>query len=190
MTLKRVLPFARELLKEAIQPGDIAIDATAGNGHDTRYIAELVGEQGHVYAFDIQEEALRKTSERLGEFRNRATLILDGHQHVLNYVTREISGAIFNLGYLPGSDHSVVTKGETTLQAIEGILKQLKIGGLIVLVVYHGHEGGKEERDAVMDYVASLPQTHADVMKYEFLNQVNHPPFIVAIEKKKELVDR
>lgn len=185
MTLKRVLPFAKELLKEAVQVGDVAIDATAGNGHDTRFLAELVGDSGHVYAFDIQEEALQATKERLGEFGERATLILDGHQHVLKYITKEVAGAVFNLGYLPGSDHSVVTKGETTISAIEGILKLLRIGGIIVLVVYHGHEGGKEERDAVMDYVSSLPQLQIDVMKYEFLNQKNSPPFIVAIEKKK-----
>lgn len=186
MTLKRVLPFAKDLLKEVVREGEVAIDATAGNGYDTLFLAQLVGETGHVYAFDIQEDALAATAERLGEIRERATLILEGHQHVLNYVNREIAGAVFNLGYLPGSDHTVVTKGGTTIQAIEGILTLLKVGGLIVLVVYHGHEGGKEERDAIMDYVATLPQSRVDVMKYEFLNQKNSPPFIIAIEKKKQ----
>ncbi|MFC4409721.1 class I SAM-dependent methyltransferase [Chungangia koreensis] len=187
MTLKRVLPFAKDLLKEVVQEGDTAIDATAGNGHDTFFLVQLVGETGHVFAFDVQEDALTKTAERLGNNRDRATLIHDGHEHVLKYVSREISAAIFNLGYLPGSDHSVVTKGETTITAIQGILDRLKIGGLIVLVVYHGHEGGKEERDDIMDYVSTLPQSQVDVMKYEFLNQKNSPPFIIAIEKKKEM---
>lgn len=187
MTLKRVLPFAKELLKDALHEGDVAVDATAGNGYDTLFLAQLVGEAGHVYAFDVQEDALNATAERLGNYRERATLILNGHEHVLKYVDREIGGAVFNLGYLPGSDHGVVTKGETTIMAIQGILNRLKIGGIIVLVVYHGHEGGKEERDAILDYVSTLPQSRVDVMKYEFLNQKNSPPFIIAIEKKKEL---
>lgn len=186
MTLKRVLPFAKDLLKEVVREGEVAIDATAGNGYDTLFLAQLVGETGHVYAFDIQEDALAATAERLGEMSERATLILKGHEHVLQYIERQVSAAVFNLGYLPGSDHTVVTKGETTIQAIEGILTLLKVGGLIVLVVYHGHEGGKEERDAIMDYVATLPQSRVDVMKYEFLNQKNSPPFIIAIEKKKQ----
>ena len=49
LKLDRILPYARILLEKAVSPGDIAIDATAGNGHDTLFLAKLVGENGHVY---------------------------------------------------------------------------------------------------------------------------------------------
>ncbi len=55
-----------------------------------------------------------------------------------------------------------------------------------MLVIYHGHPGGKEERDMVMDYVRQLPQKYIHVLKYEFLNQQNDPPFVIALEKVKE----
>jgi predicted methyltransferase len=187
MKLKRVLPFAKELLTSVVEPGDLVVDATAGNGFDTLFLAELVGEAGHVYAFDVQPEAIKSTEEKLVEANllSRATLILDGHENVSNYVHKEVSAAIFNLGYLPGSTHEIVTQGNSTIQAIESLLKQLKIGGLIVLVVYHGHSGGKEERDALLAYVQQLPQAFAHVLSYQFLNQQNTPPFIIAIEKMK-----
>lgn len=189
MKLQRVLQYAKFLLTESIEKGEVAVDATAGNGHDTLFLAELVGENGHVYSFDIQQDAVNATMNRLKEngFEDRATVILDGHQHVTKYISDEIAGAVFNLGYLPGANHEIITKGETTIQAIEGLLNLLKVNGMIVLVIYHGHEGGKAERDAVLNYVSNLPQKYVHVLKYEFLNQKNDPPFIVAIEKTKKL---
>lgn len=188
MKLKRVLPFAKELIASVIEPGDSVVDATAGNGHDTLFLADLVGESGHVYAFDVQPEAIQVTTEKLEQasLNARATVIHDGHENVVKYVQTEISAAIFNLGYLPGSNHEIVTRGISTVQAIESLLQLLKVGGLIVLVVYHGHEGGKEEKDALMTFVQHLPQSYAHVLSYQFLNQQNNPPFIIAIEKMKD----
>lgn len=37
MKLKKILPYAKELLKTAAGEGDIVIDATMGNGHDTYF---------------------------------------------------------------------------------------------------------------------------------------------------------
>lgn len=187
MVLQRVLQYAKHLLSQVVDDGDIVVDATSGNGHDTLFLAELVGENGHVYSFDIQEEAINNTKNRLSEHNlyHRTTLILDGHENVKKYVHEEIAGAIFNLGYLPGANHEIITKGHTTISAIEQLLSLLKVGGIIVLVVYYGHEGGKEERDELLHYVKQLPQKYVQVAKYEFLNQKNHPPFVIAIEKTK-----
>lgn len=187
--LERVLPYAKTLLSSVINEGDIAVDATAGNGHDTLFLANLVGETGFVYAFDIQQQAVDVTIQRLKEngLEHRARVILDGHEQLSKYVQEEVAGAIFNLGYLPGGNHDIITKGETTISAIEQLLSLLKIGGMIVLVIYHGHEGGKEERDAVIEFVKSLPQKYVHVLRYEFINQKNDPPFIIALEKIKKL---
>ena len=117
---------------------------------------------------------------------HRAIVLKDGHENVAKYVTKPVSAAIFNLGYLPGGNHEIVTKPNTTIQSIESLLKLLKVGGMIVLVIYHGHEGGKEERDEVIRFVSDLPQKYVHVLRYEFINQKNDPPFIIALEKVKE----
>jgi predicted methyltransferase len=187
MKLQRVLQYAQTLLSSSIEKGEIAVDATAGNGHDTLFLAQLVGETGQVYSFDIQQQAVDATIIRLTEHNvlERTHVILDGHQHISKYIQHEIAGAIFNLGYLPGADHQVITQGNTTIQAIEQLLNLLKVGGMIVLVVYHGHEGGKAERDEVINFVSSLPQKYVHVLRYEFINQKNDPPFVIALEKVK-----
>lgn len=188
MGLMRVLPFAKHLLREHVMPGTVAIDMTAGNGHDTLFLAELVGD-GHVYAFDVQEEAVTATRQRLEEagISERVSVIHDSHHTVRTVVeneTRPITAAVFNLGYLPGSDKTVTTTGETTIDALRQLQDVMAIGGVIVVVIYHGHDSGKVERDEVLAYVESLDQKQAGVLRYGFINQVNHPPFIIAIEKR------
>lgn len=189
MKLERVLQYAQTLLKSAINAGDIAVDATAGNGHDTLFLAQLVGDDGFVYAFDVQKQAVDATLHRLldNALEHRALVLKDGHENVAQYVNKPVAGAIFNLGYLPGSDHKVITRPNTTIQALESLLKLLKVGGIIVLVIYHGHDGGKEERDEVIRFVSELPQKYIHVLRYEFLNQKNNPPFVIALEKVKEI---
>ena len=189
MKLQRVLQYAQSLLEMSINEGEIAVDATAGNGHDTLFLANLVGDNGYVYAFDVQKQAVDATLHRLldNAVEHRALVIRDGHENIANYVTKPVAGAIFNLGYLPGSDHDIITKSNTTIQALESLLKLLKVGGMIVLVIYHGHEGGKEERDEVIQFVSELPQKSIHVLRYEFMNQKNDPPFVIALEKVKEL---
>ncbi|MFD1030336.1 class I SAM-dependent methyltransferase [Metaplanococcus flavidus] len=184
MTLMRVLPFTKFLLEQTVTEGDNVIDATAGNGHDTLFLAQMVGDAGKVYAFDIQENAVQATRNRVKEFSN-VEVILDSHAKIEQYVKEEIGAAVFNLGYLPKGDHSIITKSETTLSAIRQCIQLLKDNGLVVIVIYSGHEGGSEERDAVLDYVQHLPQTKFDVLKYQFINQQHSPPFLVAIEKKQ-----
>lgn len=190
MTLDGILPFARILLEKCVKEGSIAVDATAGNGYDTLFLAKRVGKNGRVYAFDIQEQAIINTKKRLQEAneQEQVVLISDGHEKLKNYIAKEhfgkIHGAIFNLGYLPGSDKTVTTRPETTIAAVEELLDILAVGGLIVLVIYHGHEEGKIEKEALLKYLQKLPQEKAHVLKYEFINQKNCPPFIIAIEKR------
>ncbi len=185
MSLERVLSYSKTLLQKVVSEGDMVIDGTAGNGHDTLFLAKLVGKTGHVYAFDIQQSAIDSTKQKLVDFSNQTSVFLDGHEHISKYVNQEISAAVFNLGYLPGASHSTITKPDTTVMAIEACLNLLKVGGIIVIVVYHGHEGGDIERDGLLQYVSQLPQSSIQVLKYEFINQVNLAPFILALEKTK-----
>lgn len=185
--LHRVLPFSKRLISETVLPGETVVDATAGNGNDTLFLAELVGENGRVFAFDIQKAALVATETRLGELNDRVKLILDSHANVDQYVTKPIGGAMFNLGYLPyAEDLSIITKPDSTIEAIDKLLGMLKKGGMITISVYDGHEGGAEERDALLAYVKSLHQADVHVARYELLNQQKNPPFLIAIEKVRD----
>ncbi|MCG1021947.1 tRNA (mnm(5)s(2)U34)-methyltransferase [Sutcliffiella horikoshii] len=190
MKLERVLPYSKKILNLAVSEGDIAVDCTVGNGHDTLFLAELVGDTGHVYGFDIQHEAIKNTEDLLVEHAvgSRVSLFEASHAELLDRIPSEkhdqIRGAIFNLGYLPGGDKGIVTVPESTINAVDKLLSVMKKEAVIVIVVYHGHPEGQVERDALLDYVTKLDQKKAHVLQYRFMNQVNNPPFIIAIEKK------
>ncbi|MUK90767.1 methyltransferase domain-containing protein [Ornithinibacillus sp. L9] len=187
--IKGILGYAHYLLKETIQPGETVVDATCGNGNDTLYLSKLVGDEGSVFGFDIQKQAIENTKQRLLQHnRTNVTLIHDSHANISNHIqpTTIIGGAIFNLGYLPKSDKSIITKGESTTLAIHNILKQLKEGGLIIIVVYHGHPGGQEEKESVLHKAKSLDQKLFSVLRYDFINQKNNPPFLLAIQKNTD----
>ncbi|MGP4040535.1 class I SAM-dependent methyltransferase [Gracilibacillus sp. D59] len=182
--MKAIIPFSHQLLEEVVHQGDIAIDATCGNGNDTLMLSKLAGK---VYAFDIQLPAIEKTEALLAEKRiENVELIHDGHEHVSEYVKEKtIAGAIFNLGYLPKADRSIITTPDTTIQAISSMLPILKKYGRIVIVIYHGHKGGTSEKNRVLSFCEELDQKEYQVLQYQFINQINKPPFIIAIEKLK-----
>ena len=178
----RPLEMAHQFLAEVITKEDVVVDATMGNGYDTAFLAKLAGQ---VYAFDIQEQALVNTQERLEKLGlQHVQLILDGHQHVDQYV-ETLKAAIFNLGYLPKTDKSVVTRADTTLTALDALTNQLVVGGRIAIMIYYGHEGGMEEKDAVIKWTSNLPQKDWEVTSYAPLNQIHTPPILVLIEKRK-----
>lgn len=178
--MKRPLEMAHDFLAQVITQEDIVVDATMGNGYDTLFLARLAKQ---VYAFDIQKKALEKTSQRLQEAGlTNVELLLQGHETVDQFVG-EVKAAIFNLGYLPSADKNIITKPQTTIEALEKLCRMLIKGGRIAVMIYYGHEGGDIERDAVMDFVSQLPQQEYTATIYRTLNQINNPPFLVMIEK-------
>jgi len=167
-----------------LSPGDIAIDATAGNGHDTLKLCRAVTDTGKVFAFDIQKAALSETSKKLSEhgFSN-AELICDSHSNMDKYVSMPVTAVIFNLGYLPGGDHTLQTKYETTIKAIEKSLNLISDDGFISVTVYYGKNSGTEEKEAVMEYLKNLNHKKYTVLCCDFHNRPNNPPITVIITK-------
>lgn len=184
--LTKITDINKIYLEKIVKSGDIVVDATMGNGYDTKYLAEVVGKDGFVYSFDIQESALVSTRKLLekSNLDNSVKLIHDGHENILNYVFEEVSCVLFNLGYLPRANHDIITKPETTIKSIEGSLKLLKSNGVVSIAIYTGHEGGIKERNAVYEFAKNLSQDEFSVMECAFLNQVNDPPQLLMIEKK------
>ena len=186
--LQSALKFTHALLYQSVEEGDIVIDATVGNGNDTLLLADIVGPEGTVIGFDIQRDAISATQNRLSEadLNQRVQLIEAGHELVDSFSIKDssIAAAVYNLGYLPKGDKSIITSPDTTIESLSKVLPLLKPGGLILIMVYYGHEGGAEEKEAVLSFAQSLPQKSYDVLQYAFINQKNSPPFLLAIEKK------
>ena len=172
-------------LGEYLKPGMIAVDATAGNGHDTLFLANRVGPSGKVFAFDIQDKALKATSELLKQhgLADRVELVAAGHEHLLEYVRQPINAVVFNLGYLPGGDKTIITRPETTVEALKGGLELLVPGGLIVLTVYTGHPGGLNEWESLKELIVQLPKDKWHVVQLTFLNRSKILPFNIGIQK-------
>ena len=183
--LKSARHWAEELLRQAVGPGARIIDGTMGNGYDTLWLAQLAGDEGRVYAFDIQAEAVERTRARLREAggENRAVLFHAGHERIAELVPEPVDAAVFNLGWLPGTDKALRTRAETTLIAVNAALDKLKEGGLLTICAYPGHEEGRVERAALMDWARALPPQRYDAMIRAYLNQPNDPPVLFAIKK-------
>ena len=152
--LTKITDISKLYLENIINEGDIVVDATMGNGYDTKYLAKKVGEEGFVYSFDIQEVAIKSTKKMLDKenLTHRVKLILDGHENMDKYVKDQVSCVLFNLGYLPRADHSVITKPQTTIKAIEHSLNLLKPHGVISIAIYTGHEGGLNEKSIIVNF--------------------------------------
>jgi len=189
MLLPTVLDSARQWVRKALSEGGHAVDATVGNGNDTLFLAQLIGPQGRVFGFDIQETALAKTRDRLAEagVLERVRLFLASHHQMATHLPPELKGKIhtvmFNLGYLPHGDKAIITRPETTVPALQTASEWLMSGGVITAVLYSGHPGGQEECEEVIRWASSLsPQTH-QVMLQQFMNR-HHCPALLVIEKK------
>ena len=170
-----------------VKPGDIAVDATCGAGHDTLALAEAVGAEGRVCAFDIQKEAIDLTAEllKLNGFSN-VDLINGSFTSIGEHIEDGTASAIvFNLGYLPGGNHSITTRAEVTLEGLEAALKAMKTDGIVTVVLYDGHEEGRREKECVLRWAEDLDPKVYHVVFANMLNQNNYPPEILWITKKR-----
>lgn len=180
----RATELAHLILRQSLKPGDVVVDATVGNGHDTLFLAERVGPQGRVFGFDIQETALAEAARRL-EAHPQATLIHAGHEKLTEHLPTDeqdqLAAVMFNLGYLPGGNKDIITHTETTLIALKQALTHLRVHGLVTLVLYSGHPGGEQEATALHAYIQNLPETYT-VSHYARLNTKRPAPELLVIE--------
>lgn len=181
--MKPLTQLAHELIRREIGPcpeGRLAIDATAGNGHDTLFLAELVGTTGRVWAVDLQEAAIALTRERVGSLIDRVDLCVGDHADLKSMIPLEHHGQIaivmFNLGFLPGSDKITITRTASTIAALSAAWELLAQSGLLSVIAYPGHPGGDEEATAVANWieqqlaeVISSPLTNSPISPQHWL---------------------
>ena len=180
-----LLELQKHFILTHLGEGDVAVDFTMGNGHDTEFLSKTVGEFGHVFAFDIQEQALASISERLARTGcpDNCTLILDSHHNVKKYVDVPIKAGMFNLGYLPGSDKRVTTMRSTTLPAIEAAISLMAPDAIILIAVYPGHPEGEAEGKLVCEYLSGLSRYKVCATRVNILNSPTSPFFIIVENK-------
>ncbi|XP_019457325.1 PREDICTED: uncharacterized protein LOC109357746 isoform X2 [Lupinus angustifolius] len=182
---KRATDIAHMVWKGIVQKGDTVIDATCGNGFDTLAMLNLVSDdshKGYVYALDIQKDALDKTSLLLEESldsneKQLVKLFNICHSKMEEVVPTNAAVRLvaFNLGYLPGGDKEIITRSETTLLALEAAKRIIIPGGLISIVVYVGHPGGREELETVETFAARMSVEDWICCKLGMLNRPNSP---------------
>lgn len=185
MQILNPVSVAHKLIQEQVYRAEILVDVTAGKGNDTLYLAENSLATAKIYAFDIQELALRCTKEKLQEkgLERKVTLILDNHANVKQYILRGVDVAIFNLGYLPGGNHELTTTIDTTMPAIEAMLQLLNVGGVVAITAYPGHESGKREYHYLIDFLSNLPVKNYTVSCWSMINHASTAPVVYLIEK-------
>ncbi len=157
------LSIAKQKWEHYVQPGDLVIDATCGNGKDLLFLAKLLGGKGSLVAYDIQKEALEQAELTLSSLneqeRSIISLKLASHEH---FTEENAALIVYNLGYLPGGDKSLTTMTASTLTSLKNALTTLKPGGLLSVTCYPGHEEGAREALAVRAFFEELewPTTH------------------------------
>ncbi|MBQ9748871.1 MAG: class I SAM-dependent methyltransferase [Clostridia bacterium] len=180
-----LLEIEKNFLIPHIKKGGVAVDFTMGNGHDTLWLSNAVGEEGKVYAFDIQPQALTNSQTLLMKENapKNYTLILDSHSNVKEYVTEKICIGMFNLGFLPGSDKSITTKRDTTMIAIEAAIDLLDADGALLIAVYPGHEEGTIEGQLIDEMLSKLNRKEICASKFRIINSPTSP-FFFLVEKR------
>ncbi|KAB0667479.1 methyltransferase domain-containing protein [Oryzomonas japonica] len=183
--LRGPVPLTHLLLRHFVRSGDRAVDATCGNGNDTLLLAELVGPTGRVWGFDIQQEAVDGTARKLAArgLEERVTLVAVGHETMAEQVEAGLSAVVFNLGYLPGGDRSLITRPETTGAALEQALDLLAPGGIVALTVYPGHRGGDAERRLVEEWAGQLPAPLFHAWRMGQTNVTADAPYVICVQK-------
>ncbi|MEC8905771.1 MAG: class I SAM-dependent methyltransferase [Verrucomicrobiota bacterium] len=184
--------LVHQLVSDRLEGGEVVVDATAGNGHDTLFLAQQVGTEGVVYSFDVQKEAIGMTRSRLEEAQlsDRVIMCETGHENLEEVIRAlhlgNVSVIMFNLGYLPGGDHSITTLKETTLTALRKALECLRDGGLLTVLCYPGHGEGLGESVEVLTFLESLDQTQFLTTNYRGESTSGTAPFLVSVQKCSE----
>ena len=183
--LKSARFLARDALERAVQAGDTVVDATMGNGHDTLFLAQQAGHDGHVFAIDIQESALASTRKLLEEHgvADRVTLLCASHANLEALVPAPVSAVVFNLGWLPGASHEITTLCPSTEKAVRGALGILRPGGILTVCVYPGHAEGARELEMLASVFSALSNRSFNVLRQSFPNAGEGAPECFIVQK-------
>jgi predicted methyltransferase len=182
-----LIAIAHEVVAAVVNPGDVVVDATVGNGHDTLFLANCVGGDGRVIGFDLQRDAIESARTRMSEAgvcEDNYELHVLGHELMAAYVPMGVAAVMFNLGYLPGGDKGVITQVATTLDALDAALACLRSGGELSVMCYPGHPGGDTEAEAVVKWLDGVLLKTCESTCYQRIGASETTPFLLVVKKQ------
>ncbi|MBQ7715676.1 MAG: SAM-dependent methyltransferase [Clostridia bacterium] len=181
-----LLELQKKFILSHLGEGDLAVDFTMGNGHDTEFLSKTVGKSGRVVAFDIQDKAIVSTAAHLRESGcpENWRLILASHERANEFVKEPIKAGMFNLGYMPGSGNkALTTMRNTTLPAVERALAMLGRDSILLVAVYPGHPEGAAEGRALEEYFSTISRYQYCIGQFRMLNSPSSPFFMICETK-------
>lgn len=180
------LKLAHQYWAALLHPGDIVIDATCGNGHDTLYLAKILfakNSESTLYALDLQAKAIEETRDRLQknvpEHFQKVKLLQACHsQFPAELASASVKLIVYNLGYLPGSDKTVTTMSDTTLMSLSRAMHLIQPGGALSITCYPGHPEGKKEEEQIVEWVSKIPYLEWTCCHHRWINRQNAPSLL------------
>lgn len=178
---------AHEIVAHAIAKGDTVVDATVGNGFDTRFLANAVSETGTVYGFDVQDIAIRNAKVLVGAGNPQIKWIVEDHAKLSSRIDAgdrgQLSAVMFNLGYLPGSDQRQTTIAGSTIRALKDAVEMIKPTGIVSVIAYRGHPGGPEEFAAVQQFLQTLDRLRYRIRTIGQVGENERSPVLFIVKK-------
>ena len=185
----RLTEITQAWLSSSLKPGDTVIDATLGNGFDALFLAQKIGADGHLYGFDVQEAAIEQSRQILAQEPCHQNLFLQGHERMASLLPEEHHGSVqaimFNLGWLPGSDKSIITQADTTISALTQSISLLATGGKLSVMVYPGHQGGDTEAARVIQWLKQRCSQTPHTLTFEKVEVPNRATAPILLKIKK-----
>lgn len=181
--LENPIDLNRRIMDGILKKGDVVIDATCGNGHDSDYIAEKIGGSGTLYCFDIQLEAIKKTQALLSLKIDspKCLYFQESHENFELFINTKVDCIFYNLGYLPNSDKTIITNPEITIKSLQSAFNILKPNGIISLISYLTHDQ-HAEYDKIKNFLITLDQNKFSVAETSFILRKTSP-ILMIIEK-------
>jgi tRNA1(Val) A37 N6-methylase TrmN6 len=181
------LDLSKQYFEKLLKCGDIAIDATCGNGHDSLFLAMriLTPNAGTLYTFDIQKKALESAKKLLQEnismssFERIHFLNMSHEKFPEEIAANSVKLIVYNLGYLPGGDKSITTQGETTITSIKHSMDLISTTGAISITCYPGHPAGKIEEELILQFVSTLDYKTWNCCHHRFINREKSPSLLI-----------
>lgn len=178
------LDKAHQYWSQLLQEGDLVVDATCGNGHDTLFLAKMGVK---VYAMDLQQQAIQNAKELVASEINTADVLFFQGCHStfpVEILPNSVRLVVYNLGYLPGGDKQITTGVNTTIASVEQALHLIDYGGMISITCYPGHEEGEREEGWLLSFCGGLNPKMWSCCHHKWLNRKSSPSLLL-IQKSK-----
>lgn len=178
---------AHVFIQNHLDINGIAIDATVGNGYDTLFLTKQVGPQGLIFGFDIQQQAIESTHLKLHTENalDNMTLFNTSHIHIDKIPAQhhgKVNAIMFNLGYLPNSDKTIITQSQSTLMALNKAIELLAAKGIITITAYPGHKGGAEETEHIKLWCEQLDSQYYTTHQINSSEKITAPKLFVVLK--------